>query len=132
MPVQIGFPLELFGAGCRSNHRGTRVWVLALRVVRLHMRFPIVASLEQFPAHSAFVSSFLWRRPLTLLFDAGDTREYRLNVKSWAPSIWIRMHFAHVPRRVILRPFRWLLSVKVLRLRGQCSRVWRVDQRPLG
>ena len=131
MPVQIGFPLELFGAGCRPDHRGTWVRVLPFRVVRLHMRFPVVASLEQFPAHSTFVSSFLWCRPLTLLFDASDTWEYRLNVKSWAPSIWIRMYFAHVPSRVILRPFRRLLSVKVLRLRGQCGHIWRVDQRPL-
>lgn len=73
MPVQICFSLELLRARAIANHGCARVRILALWVVRLHVRFPVVASLEKFAADTALVGCLLWGGPLTLLFDAVDT-----------------------------------------------------------
>ena len=71
--VKICLPLELLRARLAADHCCAWVRVLAFRVVGLHVRFPVVASLEEFAADSAFVGSFFRRGPLALLLDAVDT-----------------------------------------------------------
>ena len=73
MPVQIGFSLELLRASGVANHGCARVRIFTIRVVRLHVRFPVVAPLKEFAAHAALVCSFLGGSPLALLLDAVDT-----------------------------------------------------------
>ena len=73
MPVQVCFPLELFRARTVDSHGCAGVRIFPLWVVRLHVRFPIVASLEEFTADVAIVCCFLRGGPLALLLDAADT-----------------------------------------------------------
>lgn len=73
MPVQICFSLELLRARAIANHGCARVRILALWVVRLHVRFPVVASLEKFAADTALVRCLLGGGPLALLLDAVHT-----------------------------------------------------------
>lgn len=73
--IQVRLSLELFGAGLAADHGCAWMRVLALRVVSLHVRFPIVASLEELAADPALVGCFLGSGPLALLLDAVDAGE---------------------------------------------------------
>ena len=57
--VEVCLALEFLGTRCSPNHRRAGMRILAMRVVRLHMGFPVVASLEKFPTDCAIVCSFL-------------------------------------------------------------------------
>ncbi len=73
MSVQVRFSLELLRA-CAVAVRGcAQMRIFALGIVGLHMRLPIVASLEQLSADSALMGSLLGRCPLALLLDTVDT-----------------------------------------------------------
>ena len=67
MSVKIRLSLKFLGTGDVVDDSRARVGILAFRIVGLHMRFPIVASLEQLAADLTFMSSFLRRSPLPLL-----------------------------------------------------------------
>ena len=67
MPVKIRLPLKFLRTRGVVDHSGARVRILAFRIVGLHMRFPVVASLEQLSADSTFMRSFLRGSPLPLL-----------------------------------------------------------------
>lgn len=59
MAVEVCLALEFLGAWCSPNHRGAGMRIFAIRIMRFHMGFPVVAPLEKFSADSAFVCSFL-------------------------------------------------------------------------
>ena len=82
MPVQIRLSLELLRAWLIADHGSTRVGILALGVVGFHMRFPVVASLEQLAADFAVVCSFRECSPLALLLDAVRTRHHGRPLKA--------------------------------------------------
>ena len=70
--VKIRLSLEFLRARLVADHGCTWVRILALRVMSLHMRFPVVAPLEEFATDPALVGSFLRCGPLALLLDAVD------------------------------------------------------------
>lgn len=57
--VEVCLALEFLGTLRSSNHRRAGMRIFAIRIVRLHMWFPVVASLEKFSTDCAFVCSFL-------------------------------------------------------------------------
>lgn len=81
MPVQVGFSLELLRAEGVADHGCARVRIFTFWVVCLHVRFPVVASLEEFAADTALMCCFLGGGPLALLLDAVDTGQNGCCVK---------------------------------------------------
>lgn len=57
--VEVCLALEFLSAWGSPNHRRARMRIFAFRVMRLHMGFPVVASLEKLSTDCAFVCSFL-------------------------------------------------------------------------
>jgi hypothetical protein len=76
MSVEVGLALKLLRARRVADHGGAWVRVLAVWVVRLHVRFPVVAAFEKLAASVALVGRFFWRGPLALLLDTGHRREH--------------------------------------------------------
>ena len=74
MPVEVRFSLEFLRARRASAHGRTRMGVLALRIVRLHVRFPVVAALEELAADATLVGGLLGSGALPLLLDARSAR----------------------------------------------------------
>ena len=87
MPVEIGLALELLRARVAAHHRGARVRVLALGIVRLEVGFPVVTSLEELAADATLVGGLLGSGPLTLLLDASHAGQNGLDVESWKASV---------------------------------------------
>lgn len=83
MPVKVRFPLELLLTWRIARRGGTRMRVLALWIVRLHVRLPIVAPLEQLATDSALVGRFFRSGSLPLLLDTINAWYHRLIVESW-------------------------------------------------
>ena len=77
MSVEVRLALKSLGAWRVSNSSRARVWILSIGIVRLHVRLPIVATLEKLSADTAFVCSFFRCCPLTLLLDPVDARQDR-------------------------------------------------------
>ena len=96
MPVQVRLPLELLAARLAINRRRAGMGVFTIRVVRLHVRLPVVAPFEQLAADSTFVRSFLGRRSLSLLLDAVHARQYGCSVEAW--SRFVSAHRVEVHR----------------------------------
>ena len=80
VPVEIRLPLKFLRALRVPNLSRTRMRVLALRIVSLHMGFPVVASFKELATHLALVRSFLRSSPLTLLLNTANTRQDRCAV----------------------------------------------------
>ena len=81
MSIEISLPLKLFGALRIANHGNARVRILSLRVVGLHMGFPIITPFEELATNLAFMGRFFWGRPLAFLLDTGHTWKNRLHVE---------------------------------------------------
>ena len=71
--IKVCFALKLLGARLVTNHGGTWVRILALWVVCLHVRLPIVAPFEEFATDSTLMGRLFRCGPLALLLDAVDT-----------------------------------------------------------
>ena len=102
--------------------------VLALGIVRLHVGFPVVATLEQLPADAALVRRLLRSGSLSLLLDARSTRQDGLNVESRDFTIGACGELGNVAGRVYFRPLRGLVAVDVFGLRGQSGHAVAVIQ----
>lgn len=114
MSVQVCFSLKLFRAWGVANHGGAGVRIFALWVVRLHVRFPVVASLEEFATDTALMRGFLWCGPLTLLLNAVDTGQNRCCVKFRSSVFTHHVHIVAVSCNVWLGPVTGLTLVKVV------------------
>ena len=132
MSVEVCLALELLRARVVAHHGGTRVRVLAFRVVRLHVGLPIVAALEELSAHSAFVGRFFGGGPLTLLLDPGDAGKDGLDAEARQLAVGTGVQFGEVARRVVLGPFRRLSAVDIFGLGPERVGTGRVGEGALG
>ena len=131
MSIEVGLALEFLGAGIVTHHRGTRVRILALGIVRLEVRFPVVTTLEELAANPTFMGGLFWSRPLPFLLDARYTWKDGLHIKSRKSAVCRGMKFGDVTSRVVLGPLCRLCSIQVLGLRGESVLASGVGERPL-
>ena len=114
MPVQVCFSLKLLRALRVADHGCARVRVFTLWVVCLHVRFPVVASLEEFAADTALMGCFLGGGSLALLLDTIDTGQDGRCVKFRSSGFAHYAHIVAVGWGVRLRPRTRLILKKVV------------------
>ena len=132
VPVEVRFSLEFLGAGRASAHGRTRMGILALRVVRLHVGFPVVAALEELAADATLVSGLLGRGSLALLLDARSAGEDGLHVESRKSSVGSCGKLGDVAACVGLRPIGGRRAIEVLGLGSEGIHSRGVAHRSLG
>ena len=132
MSIEIGLALKFLRAWIIAHHRSAWVGIFAFGIVRLEVRLPVVAPLEELAAHTTFVGSFLGRGPLSLLLNARYAGKDGLHIKPRKATVGGSVQFGDIASGIILGPFRGLCSVQIFSLRGEGVWARGVGERSLG